>query len=233
MEIIAEIGQNHNGDMTRACEMIKKAKENGADAVKFQVYNAQSLFPKEDNPWFEYNCKTELSRDDISLLAEKSEKAGIEFLASVFDSERIAWLEEVGVKRYKVASRSVYDSELIQALCSTGKPLLVSLGMWNKKEFPNFETSARVDFLYCVSKYPAPASEMRLDKVDFTSYSGLSDHTLGMSSAMQAFSRGARIVEKHFTLDKNAYGPDHSLSMDSEELKFLDIFRKKLKEDVL
>jgi len=190
------------------------------------------LFPRENNPWFDYNCRAGLSRDDVRALAEESKKVGIEFLASVFDSKRIAWLEEVGVKRYKVASRSVYDADLIRGLCQTEKPLLVSLGMWREKEFPKFDTTARVDFLHCVSKYPASLSEMNLEEVDFNLYAGLSDHTLGMTCAMEALARGARILEKHFTLDRNAYGPDHALSMIPEELELLSNLRKQIKEVV-
>ena len=125
MEIIAEIGQNHNGDMGLARELICAAKENGADAVKFQVYDARALFPQENNPWYDYNLSTELTRKDILNLAEFCSEQKIEFFASVFDTQRIAWLEEIHVKRYKVASRSIHDSGLIDALNSTGKQLLV------------------------------------------------------------------------------------------------------------
>ncbi len=230
MEIIAEIGQNHNGDMGLAFEMIRSAKENGADVIKFQLYEARKLFSRENNPWFKYNCQTELSRDDIHRLAEECKKLNIEFLVSVFDVERIGWLEEVGVKRYKLASRSINDKELINHLCRTGKSLLVSLGMWQKEGFPEINTPAKVDFLYCIAKYPAPLAEVKLKRVDFVVYAGLSDHTNGMSTAMCALARGARIIEKHFTLDKNMYGPDHASSMMPNELKILSNFREDLKE---
>ncbi len=230
MEIIAELGQNHNGDMNLAIRMIHSAKDSGADAVKFQLYDARKLFPKKNNPWFKYNCQTELSKGQVYKLAEECKKSGIEFLASVFDLERIEWLKEIGVKRYKIASRSIYDQELIEQLCRTGKPLLVSLGIWQGKKFPKLKTSAPVDFLYCISKYPALLSEMKLADIDFNVYSGLSDHTLGISAAICALARGARIVEKHFTLDKGMYGPDHSASMIPEELKALHSFRQDLKE---
>lgn len=230
MEIIAEIGQNHNGDISFAFEMIRSAKANGADAVKFQVYDARKLFPKDNNPWFEYNCKTELSREQVFKLSEECKKIGIEFFASVFDIERVGWLQDTGVRRYKIASRSIYDKELISCLTRTGKPLLVSLGMWKEDKFPKIGNSAKAGFLYCVSKYPALLSEMRLDRVDFSIYAGLSDHTIGISSAVCALARGAKIIEKHFTLDKNMYGPDHAGSMDPEELKSLSGFRNDLRE---
>ena len=91
MEIIAEIGQNHNGDIGLAIELIYAASENGADVAKFQLYDAKKLFSKKNNPWYEYNCKTELSRDDVELLSQKCLEVGIEFMASVFDIPRIEW----------------------------------------------------------------------------------------------------------------------------------------------
>lgn len=230
MEIIAEIGQNHNGDMALAFELIRAAKERGADAAKFQLFDAKKLFPKENNPWYDYNCKTELKKDQVRALAKECKEAGIEFLASVFDCERVDWLEEIGTGRYKIASRSIRDKELVDRLCATGKPLLVSLGMWKDADFPRFATRAKVDFLYCIPEYPAPLSKVKLASVDFNRYSGFSDHTTGINAAMAALSRGARIIEKHFTLDKKMYGPDHSGSMTPEELGQLCLFRDNLKE---
>jgi len=218
MEIIAEIGQNHNGDMDLALKMIRQAKASGADVVKFQIYDARALFPQEGNEWFEYNCQTELSRDQLERLAEECDRVGIEFLASVFDVERVGWTEDVGVKRYKIASRSIHDRELVQAIADTGKPVIASLGMWDGVEFPVIQTRGPVYYLYCVAKYPAEPAELKLGSVDFGKYSGFSDHSVGITAALVAFSRGARIVEKHFTLDRSLYGPDHVCSMTPEEL---------------
>ena len=228
MEIIAEIGQNHDGDMDLARQLICEAHANGADVAKFQVYDARALFPKEGNPWFDYNCQTELSRDQIIFLAETCETEGIEFMASVFDIERISWLEEIGVKRYKTASRSIRDNALIDTLAATGKPLIVSLGMWAGEGFPKLSAPGGIDFLYCVSKYPTPLEDLHFSNVDFTKYAGFSDHTLGCSASKAAFARGANIVEKHFTLDKEAYGPDHSCSMTPHELSEISQFRDDL-----
>ncbi len=228
MEIIAEIGQNHNGDMGLAVEMIHAAKEYGADVAKFQLYDAKKLFPKENNPWFDYNCKTELSRENVNLLAEECNRTGIEFMASVFDVDRIEWLEHVGVKRHKIASRSIFDESLVMRLALTGKPLLVSLGIWEEDQFPAILSSGGVEFLYCISKYPTPLEDVRLSQVDFTKYSGFSDHTIGIAASLAALARGARIIEKHFTLDKTMYGPDHVCSITPEEVVEMDKFRKDL-----
>lgn len=229
-ELIAEIGQNHNGDINLAFELIRTAKANGADAAKFQVYDARTLFPKENNPWYEYNCQTELSREQIFRLAEECQKQDIEFIASVFDVERVEWLEEINVKRYKIASRSIGDMKLIHAVVATGKPMIVSLGMWEGDNFPEIDAQAPVGFLYCISKYPTPLSDLELGSVDFTRYAGFSDHTIGTTAALVAFSLGARILEKHFTLDKKMHGPDHSGSMTPDELRHIHKFRLELAE---
>lgn len=229
MEIIAEIGQNHNGDMNLACELIHAAKENGADVAKFQLYNAKMIFTQKNNEWYEYNCKTEIKLQDLHLLVEECNKANIEFMASVFDVERVAWLEKVGVNRYKIASRSIFDTHLIQTITSTGKPIIASLGMWQENELPSIHTNADVNFLYCVSKYPTPLEDVRLQQVDFANmFSGISDHTIGITTGLVAFSRGAQILEKHFTLNKNMYGPDHMCSMTPDELNSLNDFRKEI-----
>jgi len=228
MEIIAEIGQNHNGDMQLARRLIAEAKAAGAGVAKFQVYDARALFPKEGNEWFDYNCKTELSRSDVETLARDCEREGIEFMASVFDVERVAWLEGVGMRRYKIASRSVKDRALIEAVANTGKPMLVSLGMWDGADFPKITSPGGVEYLYCVSKYPTEMSDLHFGKVDFNRYAGFSDHTIGIDAPMIALSRGARIIEKHFTLDKTMYGPDHSGSMTPSELAALSQFQASL-----
>jgi sialic acid synthase SpsE len=228
LEVIAEIGQNHNGDMDLAKRLIREARDAGASVAKFQVYDARALFPKEGNEWFDYNCKTELSRANCEMLAAECARVGIEFMASAFDVERVGWLEALSVSRYKIASRSVNDRALIEACAATGKRLIVSLGMWNGAGFPKITAPGGVDFLYCISKYPTPLSDVKLGRVDFTQYGGFSDHTIGIEAAMAALARGARLIEKHFTLDKSLYGPDHSCSMTPDELANLCRFKDRL-----
>jgi N-acetylneuraminate synthase/N,N'-diacetyllegionaminate synthase len=225
-EIIAEIGQNHNGDMAVAEQLIRAAKRAGADVAKFQVYDARALFPpKSQNPWFDYNCSTELKRDDVHRLAQVCADVGIEFMASVFDTKRIEWLEEVGVRRYKIASRSIDDRALIAAVAATGKPMIVSLGFWKGAGLPEIAAPGGVDYLYCVAKYPAPFADLKLASVDFEKYSGFSDHSEGTVAACASFVLGARILEKHMTMDKTAYGPDHACSMTPNELAAIHAFR--------
>jgi len=230
MEIIAEIGQNHNGETSLALELIHAAKENGADVAKFQLYETKTLFPKEGNEWYEYNCKTEIDREELALLAEECQKIDIEFMASVFDTERIAWLEEVGVKRYKIASRSINDKELVHAVTATGKPVLISLGFWKEPGFPKFEAPIPPKYLYCVSQYPTPLTELHLSQIDFNQYDGFSDHSIGTTAALVACARGAQLLEKHFTLDKTMVGPDHECSMTPDELKEIAVCQKEIRE---
>ena len=230
VEIIAEIGQNHNGDMGLAIDLIQSAKEAGADVAKFQVYDAKALFPKENNPWYEYNCSTELSRENVEKLKQACDELGIEFMASVFDVTRINWLEEIGAKRYKIASRSIFDESLISGLEKTGKDLLVSLGYWDKPVLPEITTSGAVSFLHCVSEYPTPLNKIGLSEVDFEIIQGFSDHTEGLSASLYAMAKGAQVLERHFTIDKTMYGPDHLLSVTPDELSHLTTFRDDLVE---
>ena len=216
--LIAEIGQNHNGDMRLARELIVAAKECGADVAKFQVFDAKRLFSRVGNPWYEYNLDTELQRDEVEELAECCRDVGIEFMASAFDPERVAWLEEVGVRRHKIASRSINDDELIAAVAATGKDTIVSLGNWQGSDLPDLPLGSLVHFLHCISQYPTPLNAVKLADVDFTCLAGFSDHTVGCTAAFVAIARGARIVEKHFTLDKSMYGPDHAGSAEPAEL---------------
>jgi sialic acid synthase SpsE len=228
MEIIAEIGQNHNGDMALACKMIAAAKEAGADIAKFQLFRAAETFPpREANPWFDYNCLTELDRDKVHLLAEECARRGIEFMASVFQADLVDWLEAVDVRRYKVASRSVGDAALLSRIAATGTPMIVSLGMWTGSGFPEIPAPReQTEFLYCISQYPTPLEAVHLGRVDFSTYGGFSDHTMGIEASVAAMARGARVIEKHFTLDKALYGPDHACSATPDEFRMLVAFKR-------
>ncbi|MFC2020407.1 N-acetylneuraminate synthase family protein [Chloroflexota bacterium] len=216
--IIAEIGQNHNGEMEIARKLISAAKEEGADIAKFQLYDVDAIFPP-DFEWYKEAREAQLNKKQVAELADYCGKAGIEFMASAFDAERVGWGEEISMKRYKIASRSIYDKQLIDAVAKTGKDLIVSLGMYQESDFPSIDTGARVDFLYCVAKYPALPEDLNFLDVDFNRYAGFSDHTIGIDAALVAMARGARIIEKHFTLDKGMHGPDHAGSMEPQELR--------------
>ena len=115
----------------RTIELIKLAKLSGADIAKFQIFNPVEIFTEEDNPWWEYNLANELSKDDVSKLNAECVKQGIEFMASVFDLERLQWVLDLGVKRVKIASRSINDQQLIEASVEIWKKVIISLGHWN------------------------------------------------------------------------------------------------------
>lgn len=225
MLLIAEIGQNHNGDMSLAKKIIISAKACGANIAKFQLYDADSIFNK-DFKWYKEAKKAQLDFSQAKELKRECDKIGIEFMTSVFDLERLNWIIRLGVKRIKIASRSIYNKKLINSACETGLDMIVSLGMYKGHGFPKIKTKGKVEFLYCVAKYPASFKDLHFSKVNFSKYAGFSDHTIGIEASVVAMSRGARIIEKHFTLDKNMHGPDHECSMDPNELRQLAYYAK-------
>lgn len=220
MLVIAEIGLNHNGDMNLAKCLIDEARAAGADIAKFQFFDASKYFPP-DFEWMDACMKARLSLEQATMLRDYCDQVGIEFFASAFDLEGLGWCTQLEVKRLKLASRCIEQRDLIDAMSATGKDMIVSLGMWDSPEFPRISTTGRVDFLYCVAKYPTPMSDIDFSRVDFSKYGGFSDHTLGIDAASVAIARGAGIIEKHFTLSKRMYGPDHECSMEPPELRQL------------
>jgi len=235
IEIIAEIGINHNGDMELAKEMIETAKAVGADVVKFQIYDPEMLLDKEvftPDDW-EAILASRLTRRQVLFLNQVCEREQIEFMASVFDLERIKWTEEIRMKRYKIASRSVFDEELCLNIIGINKPVIVSDGILYTTVNPipsYFIKSSNVRWLYCVAKYPARLADIDFGMMKLSMYSGFSDHTIGTSAAKVAMSLGARIIEKHFTMDKTLPGPDHICSADPEELLEICRFRDDCEE---
>ena len=223
-EIICEIGHNFQGSIDMAFELIEKAKEAGADVAKFQLYDTSKIV-SPDHKWYWDLERGQVTKEQWLQIVNKCNQVGIEFLASAFDPERVGWCEEVGMKRYKIASRSIYDTELLEAVAATNKDVIISLGKVKDNRVPTFK-GVKVDYLYCIAQYPAPLSSLKLSQVDFVKHSGFSDHTIGIEAAMVAISRGARILEKHFTLDKNLDGRDHAGSAEPKELKALVDFAK-------
>ena len=163
--------------------------------------------------------RNEFTFNQVRQIKDMCDVHGIEFFASVFDEEKIEWCEELGVKRYKIASRTVVaEPELCKKVIALGKTTYISLGFWTEHELPFVEDN--VQYFNCISKYPTSC----LDIKDF-SYNndviGLSDHSYGVSYALFNISKGASFIEKHFTLNKSMDGNDHIGSMDLKELKLL------------
>jgi len=253
-EIICEIGINFQGDMGLAWKMIKKAKEAGADCAKFQLYDPEDILKPTwfSNVDWQAIKASKLSFAQVLLLNSCCINEGIEFMASAFDLNRLNWLEDLYVKRHKIASRSIFDEEYVRAVQKTGKPYIVSMGwldednvdvrlhsLWLEKTGKEnwFDVIKRlgfkthdVKFLYCVSKYPSALSDLKNFPLTYhDDYNdGFSDHTPGVTAAIVALSRGAQIIEKHVTLDKDLPGPDHAGSITFDELKQICDFRDQL-----
>ena len=211
MKIISEIGINHNGDIRKIEELIRQSAIGGADYAKFQLYDSIRVFGDESRK------KNEFTFDQVKMIKSICKAHGIEFFASVFDEEKIDWCEELGVKLYKVASRTVIkEPGLCERIIETGKPVYISLGMWKNKWMP-FKNQ-NVKYFNCISKYPTSF-------LDFKKFSyndkivGFSDHSYGPAYALYNIAHGAQVIEKHFTLNKGMEGNDHIGSMDLTELK--------------
>lgn len=246
IEIIAEIGINHQGDMGLAREMIHAAKRAGADTAKFQYYNPKKVLNPEHpllKPWWNLILATQLSPDDVYMLQDTCREVGIAFLCSVFDPADVLMFQELAMERYKIASRSMYDRALALAIAATGKPVLVSYGCQNSGRVASvFRLPGcglrSISRLYCVAKYPTPIEDIRFAEVDSDGepygifdlglYDGFSDHTIGITAAVVAMALGAKIIEKHFTMDRDMPGPDHKCSATSDELAQLC----KMRDDI-
>jgi len=231
--IISEIGINHNGSMAMAKELIRQSAIAGADVAKFQAYSVDALFGvggEDPNPVIHAGVKPfEFNKEQFAELKACCDEEGIEFMCSVFDEERLQWMEDLGVKRHKIASRtSKLTRGLAIKMAETGKECLMSLGFGSKPLETNYPN---VKYLYCVSKYPTMYSELELPK-DFTTsqFYGFSDHSMGIEASLVAIARGSQVIEKHFTLNKGLQGFDHICSMDPEELRDLVKYARRMEK---
>ncbi len=213
----AEIGLNHNGNFDLALELIRKAKESGATIAKFQ-------FGWRDKP-DEINC---IDFNTAKKLKEFSEYVEIEFMASIITEEAFDLALKLGVNRYKIASRTVVENpKLCEKIIQEDKEVFCSLGFWEKETFPFGAPNDKLRYIYCVSEYPALPKDMTHFPSEFNNdgYYGYSDHFLGSSACLLAISRGAKFIEKHFTLNKTSeIIRDHTLSATPDE--FADIVKQ-------
>ncbi len=231
--IIAEIGINHTGNMDLLKEMVFRAKDCGCDVAKTQLYDPFKLFPDKEilingKNWYQEVEKTKLTREQLSQFIAWCNEAEIEGMASAFDFERLGWLEEIGVKRHKIATRMNRNRTLICAIAGTGKETLISCqDRLQIKPIP-FDN---VRYLYCVPHYPAQPSELEFNQFEFPiDFQGFSDHTIGIEASCIAMSRGAIIIEKHFCLKRDNSNPDMVCSIEPDELKALVGFARKVEE---
>jgi N-acetylneuraminate synthase len=243
--VIAEISANHNGSIKNAIKLIELAKMSGADAVKIQTYKPESLtfnsckkdFLVTDGLWAGHTLYSlyewaQTPWEWHAELFEVAKKNEITIFSSPFDREAVDLLEDLNAPAYKIASFEVVDLELIRYAASTKKPLIISTGMATLEEIYEAVEAAKnsgckdLAVLHCVSAYPAMASEYNLRTIanmidKFNLPVGLSDHTLDSATAIGAVAMGATLIEKHFTLDRTAGGPDDSFSINPQELKGL------------
>ena len=240
IEIIAEIGVNHNGSLDRARKMIRMAKTCGADVAKFQVYDPVKVLDPEHpdiKPWWDLILQTQFDQSEWRTLAAYCNEIGIEFFCSVFDPADVEWLNPL-VKRWKIASRSMYDVELAAAIAETGKLVIVSWGYYDGRDpvIWDMYQHGQVLNLYCISKYPASLTDHRFLSSGYRRsifregrvFAGFSDHSEGTLAATVAMAMGAGIIEKHFTLDHTMPGPDHRCSANAIELSTLCSIRDEI-----
>jgi N,N'-diacetyllegionaminate synthase len=243
--IIAEAGVNHNGDIETALEMISVAKNCGADAVKFQTFEADTLATKtaiqadyqKNNTGINESQhsmlkKLELKKEFHDLLKEKCREISIEFMSSPFDIESAQFLNNIGMNIFKVPSGEITNKPYLEVIADMNKPTILSTGMSTLEEISNaidvfvglnFDLR-KLSLLHATSDYPANPLETNMLCINTLRESfglrvGYSDHTESSKCAVIAASMGANIFEKHFTLDKSMEGPDHKASLEPTQLK--------------
>src|ERR687885_1565960 len=234
--VVAEAGMNHDGSLGNAVRMVEVAAEAGVDAVKFQLHDAEAETPRDapSPPYFEHESRFEYFRrtaftdEQWRRVKEACETAEIEFVCAPFSLEALERLEALGTARYKIPSGEVTNLELVRAAAATGKPVLLSSGMssWAELDAAVAAAGPDVTVLQCTSAYPTPPERVGLNvlaelRERYSRPVGLSDHTLGQAAALAAVALGAEVIEKHFTLSRDAYGPDAALGLEADELREL------------
>ena len=242
--IIAEIGVNHNGKLSLAKKLIDKSKDAGADAVKFQTFQTEQIILK-NSPKARYHIETTgsdkkqswynlLKTQEISLkmhneIIKYCNKLKIIFISTPYDFESVELLEKLNVSIFKIASCDLNNHPLIDRVANSKKPIIISTGMSNFNEVQetyNKFKKKNIVLLQCTGNYPADKKEANINVIDtyknkFNCLLGYSDHQTNNYAALAAISKGAKVYEKHITLDKNMSGPDHRASYEPEEFKKL------------
>lgn len=218
--LVAEAGVNHGGSLPEAFKLATAAKNAGADAVKFQCFSSAKL-------WGDDRIKhLELSYADLSKLHRHCEQIGIEFMCTPFDVDAVAFLAPM-LKRVKVASGCIARFDLLEAIHATELPVILSTGMSDYYDIGLALGRVKTaTLLQCTSSYPCRLEDVNLRAMDalrttFMLPVGFSDHTNGITVAIGAAAKGATVIEKHLTLDRNLPGPDHKASITPSEFKAL------------
>lgn len=242
--IIAEAGVNHNGSVEIALELIKKAKEIGADCVKFQTFKTEEIVtlsaPKanyqlkvtdKDETQFQMLKKLELSQDSFKLLKDECDKIGIDFMSTPYSIRDLELLDGIGVGAFKIASGQLTEHYFLKKIAEKNKPIILSTGMGTLKEVSKAvkiikKINSDITVLHCTTNYPSLIEDSNINAMltikEFCNVRvGYSDHVIDNYACYAAVSLGAEIIEKHFTLDKQMEGPDHSCSLNPLEFKTL------------
>ncbi|MEM9325433.1 MAG: pseudaminic acid synthase [Bacteroidota bacterium] len=242
--IIAELSANHNGSLEVALDTIRAAKRAGADAIKLQTYTADTITIDSDRDDFKIGQGTiwdgrylyDLYKEAHTpwewhqVLFETARSEGLISFSSPFDPTAVDFLESLDVPAYKIASFEITDIPLIKYVAEKAKPIIISTGIAQKEDIELALKTCRevgndqIALLKCTSSYPAPVEQANLRMIqdfatEFGVIPGLSDHTLGITVPVVATTLGAKVIEKHFILDKSIGGPDASFSLDEQEFK--------------
>lgn len=243
--IIAEAGVNHNGSFEIARQLIDAAAASGADYVKFQTFKANKLVSRyskkaeyqirntgeEDDSQYQMLKKLEMPLEWHTQLIGHALKKGIRFLSTGFDEESVDFLAELGIDLFKIPSGEITNRPYLEHIAAKGKPVILSTGMATLQEIEDaIEVMTvvgldkkNISVLHCNTEYPTPMKDVNLTAMHTIGeklgvVTGYSDHTLGIEVPIAAVARGAAIIEKHFTLDRNMPGPDHRASLEPAEL---------------
>lgn len=238
--IIAEAGDNHNGKLDLAYKLVDKAVEAKADAVKFQTFKTEEIISKfaemaeyqkknigKVESQFDMVKKLELSFDEFAEIKKYCDKKGIKFLSTAFDLSSARFLFSLGMDVFKIPSGEITNLPLLREINSYKRDIILSTGMASLDEIRDalqVLKDCKVTLLHCTTEYPCPFESVNMNailtlKKEFELEVGYSDHTQGIQVPIMAVSMGAKIIEKHFTLDKNMEGPDHKASLEPQELK--------------
>ena len=242
--IIAEAGVNHNGSMETAKKMVDVAVEAGVDAVKFQTFKADKLILNniEKAPYqkkttnvsenqYEMLKRLEVTKEQNKELMMYCKQRGILFLSTPFERDSLNELDELGVSAFKIAATDLTNIQFLRQVASKGKPIILSAGMCYQEEVRMAleaieEINRDVILLQCTANYPIQDEEANIKVVQtlenqFDIITGYSDHSQGVGASPYAVALGAKVIEKHFTLDRDMEGPDHKASVTPDELKQL------------
>jgi len=244
--IIAEAGVNHNGSMKIAKQLVDAAVEAGVDIIKFQTFKAEKLVSKAakqaeyqkknigdgNDSQYEMLKKLELSEKDHEELMTYCKEKGIRFWSTAFDFESMDYLHSLGLGLWKIPSGEITNYPFIRKIASYGEDVIMSTGMCEMMDIQNamdvlFRYGIRkeqITLLHCNTQYPTPYQDVNLNamvsiKHEFDIPVGYSDHTSGIEVPIAAVALGAKVIEKHFTIDRNLPGPDHKASLEPHELK--------------